>query len=351
MMVRILFLPSSTESLLIKRLLAYSALAMSSVVAAPASAQQTILNTSYDIARELFTDINPRFKADWKAKTGEDVNIEQSFAGTSRQAQSIIQGLKADIVTFNQVTDVDAIAQRGLLSRDWQSKFGNNSSPYFSTIAFLVRKGNPKNIKTWDDLVRDDVKVVFPNPKTSGNARYTYLGAWLYASEKFKGDEAQVKAFVGKLLKNVESFPTGGRGATVAFAQNNQGDAVLTFESEVNNISRSEEFKSHAFEVVVPPVSVLAEFPVAVVDKVVDEKGTRKVAEGYLNYLYEPKTQDLLGSYYYRVHDKDAVKKYADRLPEIKLINPQTELGSWDEIQKKHFASGGILDQLLAAGR
>ncbi|RYF56868.1 MAG: sulfate ABC transporter substrate-binding protein [Comamonadaceae bacterium] len=336
---------------MIKRLLAVSALALSSAAAAPALAQQTILNTSYDIARELFTDINPRFKADWKAQTGEDLTIEQSFAGSSRQAQSIIQGLKADVVTFNQITDVDAIAQRGLLARDWQTKFGNNSSPYFSTIAFLVRKGNPKNIKSWDDLVRDDVKVVFPNPKTSGNARYTYLGAWLYANEKFNGDEAKVKAFVGKLLKNVESFPTGGRGATVAFAQNNQGDAVLTFESEVNNIARGDEFKAQGFEVVVPPISVLAEFPVAIVDKVVDEKGTRKVAEAYLNYLYSPKTQDLLGSYYYRVHDKDAAKKYADRLPEIKLINPQTELGSWEAIQKTHFASGGVLDQLLATGR
>jgi len=336
---------------LIKRALALSALAVSSVLAAPALAQQTILNTSYDIARELFTDINPRFKADWKAQTGEDITIEQSFAGSSRQAQSIIQGLKADVVTFNQITDVDAIAQRNLLAKDWQSKFSNNASPYYSTIAFLVRQGNPKNIKTWDDLVRDDVKVVFPNPKTSGNARYTYLAAWLYASEKFNGDEEKVKAFVAKLLSNVESFPTGGRGATVAFAQNNQGDAVLTFESEVNNISRGDEFKSQGFEVVVPPVSVLAEFPVAVVDKVVDEKGTRKVAEGYLNYLYTPKIQDLLGSYYYRVHDKAAIAKYADRLPEIKLINPQTALGSWESIQKTHFASGGVLDQLLAKGR
>lgn len=336
---------------MIKRVLAVSALALSAVVPSAALAQQTLLNTSYDIARELFTDINPRFKADWKAKSGEDINIEQSFAGSSRQAQSIIQGLKADVVTFNQITDVDAIAQRGLLARDWQTKFSNNSSPYFSTIAFLVRKGNPKNIKTWDDLVRDDVKVVFPNPKTSGNARYTYLGAWLYASEKFGGDDAKTRAFVAKLLKNVESFPTGGRGATVAFAQNNQGDAVLTFESEVNNIARGEEFKAQGFEVVVPPVSVLAEFPVAVVDKVVDEKGTRKVAEAYLNYLYEPKTQDLLGSYYYRVHDKAAAAKYADRLPAIKLINPQTALGSWEDIQKTHFASGGVLDQLLASGR
>ena len=336
---------------MIKRVLATSVIALSTIAAAPAMAQQTILNTSYDIARELFTEINPLFQAHWKEKAGETINIEQSFAGSSRQAQSIIQGLKADVVTFNQITDVDAIAQRGLLNKDWQKQFDNNSSPYYSTIAFLVRKGNPKNIKSWEDLARDDVKLVFPNPKTSGNARYSYLGAWLYANEKFKGDEAQIKSFVGKILKNVESFPTGGRGATVAFAQNNQGDALLTFESEVNNIAKGEEFKSQEFEVVVPEVSVLAEFPVAVVDKVVEEKGTRKVAEAYLNYLYAEQIQNLLAGYYYRVHNADVVKKNADRFPAIKLINPQEVLGSWSDIQKTHFGSGGVLDQVLASGR
>lgn len=334
---------------MIKRILASSALLASEVLATPALAQQTILNTSYDIARELFTEINPLFQADYKVQTGQDITIEQSFAGSSRQAQSIIQGLKADVVTFNQITDVDAIAQRGLLDPAWQKRFANNSSPYYSTIAFLVRKGNPKNIKTWDDLVREDVKLVFPNPKTSGNARYSYLGAWLYANEKFKGDEAQVKAFVARVLKNVESFPTGGRGATVAFAQNNQGDALLTFESEVNNIARGEEFKAQGFEVVVPPVSVLAEFPVAVVDKVVEEKGTRKTAEAYLNYLYTPKIQKLLASYSYRVHNPEVAK--TSDLPGIRMINPQTALGDWAGIQKRHFGSGGVLDELLASGR
>lgn len=339
------------EKYVIKRILALSALAVSAVTAAPASAQQTILNTSYDIARELFTAINPKFQADWKAKSGQDLNIEQSFAGSSRQAQAILQGLKADVVTFNQITDVDTLAQRGLIKKDWQKAFPNNSSPYYSTIAFLVRKGNPKQIKTWDDLTRDDVKLVFPNPKTSGNARYSYLGAWLYANEKFGGDDAKNRAFVGKLLKNVESFPTGGRGATVAFAQNNQGDALLTFESEVNNIAASDEFKALGLEVVVPPVSVLAEFPVAVVDRVADEKGTRKVAEAYLTYLYSPEIQKLLASFYYRVHDKAVVQDTAKQFPAIKLINPQDVLGSWDDISKAHFASGGVLDQLLAQGR
>ncbi|WP_395757785.1 thiosulfate ABC transporter substrate-binding protein CysP [Achromobacter sp. EB05] len=338
---------------MLKRLLA-SALMLTALAASAAQAQQApqaLLNTSYDIARELFAAINPKFQADWKARTGQDVTIEQSFAGTSRQAQSIIQGLKADVVTFNQVPDVDILAQNKLLAADWQKKFANNSSPYYSTIAFLVRKGNPKNIKTWDDLVRDDVKLVFPNPKTSGNARYSYLGAWLYANEKFKGDDAQTRAFVGKLLKNVESFPTGGRGATVAFAQNNQGDALLTFESEVNNIAKGDEFKAQGFEVVVPPVSVLAEFPVAVVDKVADEKGTRKVAEAYLQFQYSPAIQKLLTDFNYRVHDPEAVKAAASRFPSIRLINPQDVLGSWDQITKTHFAANGVLDQLLGAGR
>jgi sulfate transport system substrate-binding protein len=328
-----------------------AAFSLAATVAGPAAQaqqQQTLLNSSYDVARELFEAINPKFQADWKAKTGGAVKIEQSFGGTSRQAQAILQGLKADTVTFNQVPDVDVLAKRGLVAKDWQTHFPNNSSPYYSTIAFLVRKGNPKHIKTWDDLVRDDVKVVFPNPKTSGNARYTYLAAWLYALEKFKGDDASTRRFVGKLLHNVESFPTGGRGATIAFAQNNQGDAVLTFESEVNNIARSDEFKSLGLEVVVPPVSVLAEFPVAVVDKVADEKGTRKLAEAYLQFQYSPEIQKLLAGFYYRVRDPAVAKAYAAQFPEVRLIDPTEVLGSWDVIEKTHFASGGVLDQLLA---
>lgn len=333
---------------MIKRLLATSLAATLMLGAGAASAQQNLLNSSYDVARELFTAINPQFVEYWKQKTGETVNIEQSFGGTSRQAQAIIQGLKADTVTFNQVPDVDILAKRGLLAKDWQKRFPDNSSPYYSTIAFLVRKGNPKHIQGWDDLVRDDVKVVFPNPKTSGNARYTYLAAWLYAQKKFNGDEAKTRAFVGKLLHNVESFPTGGRGATVAFAQNNQGDAVLTFESEVRNIAASEEFKPLGLEVVVPKTSVLAEFPVAVVDKVVDAKGTRKLAEAYLQYQYSPEIQKLLASYNYRVRDPEVVKANANRFPQVELLDPQQLLGGWDKIQDTHFKGGGVLDQLLA---
>jgi len=311
-------------------------------------AQTTLLNASYDIARETFAAINPVFIEHWKRTTGKDIKIDQSFAGSSRQAQDIIQGKKADTVTFNQVTDIEFLAQRGAVAKDWASKFPNNSSPYYSTMGFLVRKGNPKNISTWDDLVRDDVKVVFPNPKTSGNARYTYLGAWLYAHEKFNGDEAKIRAFVGKLLSNVENFPTGGRGATVAFAQNGQGDALLTFETEVINIANGADFKAQGLEVVIPPVSVLAEFPVAVVDKVVDQKGTRGQATAYLDYLYSKEIQQLLTTFNYRVHHPEVLKETAGKLAQVRLINPNEVLGSWQAIQQKHFASGGVLDQLLA---
>jgi sulfate transport system substrate-binding protein len=314
-----------------------------------AQAQQTtILNASYDVARELFAVINPKFQEHWKKQTGETLKIDQSFAGTSRQAQDIIQGKKVDTVTFNQVIDIDILAKRNLVSKDWQKAFPNNSSPYYSTIGFLVRKGNPKNIKSWEDLAREDVKLVFPNPKTSGNARYTYLGAWLFANEKFKGDEAKIKAFVGKILHNVTNFPTGGRGATVAFANNGQGDALLSFESEVINIANSEEFKKDGYEVVIPEVSVLAEFPVAVVDKVVDEKGTRKVATAYLEFEYSREVQLILSTFNLRVHHPDLKKVIDDRFAKVRLIDPTKVLGSWENIQQTQFASGGILDQLLA---
>lgn len=318
----------------------------------PASAKETkLLNASYDIARELFAAINPEFQKHWKDKTGADIVIEQSHAGTSRQAQAIIQGLKADTVTFNQVTDIEALANRGLVAKDWKTRFPNNASPYYSTIAFLVRKGNPKNIQSWDDLVRDDVRLVFPNPKTSGNARYTYLGAWLFAHKEFSGDEAQIRDFVGSLLHNVDTFPTGGRGATVAFAQNDQGDVLLTFESEVVNIANGDEFKDLELEVVVPPVSVLAEFPVAVVDKVVDARGSREAATEFLNFQYTEPIQRLLTTFNYRVHDEAAREAAADQFPPVELINPETVLGPWASIQEEHFSSNGILDQLLARKR
>lgn len=321
--------------------------ALAGVIASlPAHAAEAdrLLNASYDIARELFAEYNPLFEKHWQQEHGQKITVEQSHAGTSRQAQAIMQGLKADVVTFNQVTDIDVLANRGFVNKNWQEQFPNNASPYYSTIAFLVRKGNPKNIQSWEDLVREDVKVVFPNPKTSGNARYSYLGAWLYANEQFQGDDTKTKDFVQKLLANVESFPTGGRGATVAFATNNQGDALLTFESEVINIANGDEFKDQGFEIVVPPVSVLAEFPVAVVEKVTEKQKSTELAKAYLNYLYATPAQELLSRYNYRVHDE----KVSSQLPEVRLISPTDVLGDWDTIQKTHFAAGGILDQLLA---
>ncbi|MBQ56452.1 MAG: thiosulfate transporter subunit [Pseudomonadaceae bacterium] len=337
---------------MLKKLLLASLISTSLLSSVSALADdKPILNASYDIARELFAEINPKFLAKWKAETGKELKIDQSFAGSSRQAQDIIQGKKVDTVTFNQVTDVDILAKRGLVRKDWAQQFPNNSSPYYSTTAFLVRKGNPKNIKNWDDLARSDVKLVFPNPKTSGNARYSYLGAWLYANEKFAGDEAKIKSFVGKILHNVQNFPTGGRAATIAFAQNGQGDVLLTFESEVVNIANGEEFKSGEYEIVVPPVSVLAEFPVAIVDKVVDSKGTRDVAKAYLDFQYSKDIQQLLTTYNYRVHNPEVVKATADQFPQVRLINPTEVLGSWDNITAKHFDANGVLDQLLAEGR
>ncbi len=316
---------------------------------ADAPQEQTIMNATYDVGRELFSRINPLFIEHWKKQTGATLKIDQSFGGTSRQAQDIIQGKKADTVTFNQVTDVDILARRKLVAQNWQQQFPNNSSPYYSTIAFMVRKGNPKNIRNWDDLARSDVKLVFPNPKTSGNARYSYLGAWIFATEKFAGDEEAVRNFIGSFLGNVENFPTGGRGATVAFAQHGQGDVLLTFESEIKNIIAGDEFKAQGFELVVPPVSVLAEFPVALVDKVVDAKGTRAVAKAYLDFQYSKEVQQLLAEHNLRVHNPEVAAANAGRFVRARLVDPGTLQGGWDAIQKTHFASGGTLDQLLAS--
>ena len=311
-----------------------------------ANAAQEILNTSYDVSRELFVTINPKFQQYWKEKTGEDINIQQSHAGSSAQAAAILQGLKADVVTFNQSTDVDVLYQKGnFVSPDWRKKFPNNASPFYSTTAFLVRKGNPKNIKDWGDLARSDVKLVFPNPKTSGNARYTYLAAWIYANEAFKGDEKKIKEFVGKVLGNVVVFDTGGRGATTSFVDRAQGDVLLTFESEVNLIRK--EYGTDKYETVVPKISVLAEFPVAVVEPVTKAKGTEKVATEYLNYLYSPAAQDVLASFFYRIHDDKVKAAYVKQFPELKLVSVESVFGSWKDVNDKHFATGGILDQLL----
>lgn len=325
-------------------------IASTSLFAGVAQAQTSILNASYDIARELFQQINPVFQEQWKEQKGEEVEVKQSHAGSSRQAQSIMQGLKADVVTFNQVTDVQILHDRGkLIPADWQQKLPNNSSPYYSTMAYLVRKGNPKNIQNWDDLARPDVKLVFPNPKTSGNGRYTYLAAWLYANKAFNGDEAKIKDLVGKLLSNVVVFDTGGRAATVSFVERGLGDVLITFESEVNLIRK--EYGEDKYEVVVPKASILAEFPVAVVEKVAESRGTTEVANAYLDFLYQPKAQRILAENFYRVHDPKVKEEFANQFPEVDLISVESVFGSWDEAMNQHFNNGGVLDQLLRNAR
>jgi sulfate transport system substrate-binding protein len=331
----------------IKNTVLASVLSITALLCVPAKAEDTILNASYDVSRELFEAVNPLFQKQWKSKTGKDITINQSHAGSSKQAQSILQGLKADVVTFNQITDVKVLHDKGnLIAADWQKRLPNASSPFYSTTAFLVRKGNPKHIKNWDDLARADVKLVFPNPKTSGNGRYTYLAAWLFADQKFNHDNAKTREFVQTFLRNVAVFDTGGRAATVTFAEREIGDVLLSFESEVKSISK--EYGADKFDVVVPPVSVLAEFPVAVVDNVVDERGTREVATEYLKFLYTPAAQDAIAALNYRVYDPAVAKKYAAQLPELKLLNIENLLGPWEKIQKTHFDNNAIFDQLVA---
>ncbi|ODQ01580.1 MULTISPECIES: thiosulfate ABC transporter substrate-binding protein CysP [Salinivibrio] len=325
--------------------LALSALLATS--AAPVSAaEQTLLNSSYDIARELFADYNPLFAAHWQEKTGESVTIKQSHGGSSAQARAIMQGLQADVVTFNQVTDVQVLYDRGkLIDKNWKENFPNSSSPYYSTTAFLVRKGNPKNIENWDDLAKDDVASVFPNPKTSGNARYTYLAALGYAQKAFgKDNTEQQDQFLKQLLANVAVFDTGGRGATTSFVERGIGDVLVTFESEVNNIRQ--QYGSDKYDIVVPKTSILAEFPVAVVERNAKRNGTTELATEYLSYLYSEKAQRLLADFNYRVHHPDVVKDNADRFPEVELLTVEAIAGSWDQAMKTHFASGGKLDQL-----
>ena len=332
-----------------KKIILYAAVALG-LGAVPVQAQQPteILNVSYDIARELYEQVNKAFVADWKAKNGEDLTVNQSHAGSSKQARSILEGLEADVVTFNQVTDVQVLHDKGdLIPADWQTRLPNNSSPYYSFPAFLVREGNPKGIKNWDDLAREDVKVVFPNPKTSGNARYTYLAATAYANEAFKGDQDKVHEFIVKIFKNVPVFDTGGRGATTTFAERGIGDVLVTFEAETRGTEKV--LGADKYDVVVPEVSLLAEFPVTVVDKVVDKRGSRKIAEAYLDYLYSPEGQEILAQNFNRVHDKDVIAKHKDIYPDVRLVTVEDAFGGWDKVQKEHFAEGGVLDKLFTA--
>ena len=320
------------------------------IAAAPARAADApvsdILNVSYDISRELYAKLNTLYKEERAAKGLPALEVKQSHGGSSKQARSILEGLPADVVTFNQVPDVQVLADKGFVAADWAKKFPNDASPYYSLPAFLVRKGNPKNIKSWDDLVRADVQVVFPNPKTSGNARYTYLAAYAYALESSGGNADKAKDFVGKLLANVPVFDTGGRAATTTFVERGTGDVLVTFEAEVRGIQQ--EFGADRFDAVVPPVSLLADFPVAVVDKVADRRGSRAESTAYLTFLYSKSAQDVLAQTYNRVRDPDVVAKYKAQFPEVRLLTIDS-LGGWAAVNKAHFAEGALLDQVFVA--
>ena len=315
--------------------------------AAAAAGPTTLLNVSYDVTRELYRDINPAFAASWKKQTGGDVTINQSHGGSSKQARAVIDGLPADVVTMNQALDIDAIAGAGLLPQDWAGRLPNRSVPFTSTILFLVREGNPKNIHDWADLVRPGVVPIIPNPKTSGNGRYSYLAAWAYALERGKGDEAAARAFVGKLFRAVPVLDTGGRGATTTFAQHGIGDVLLTFENEVSLAGA--EVKAGGFVTVVPSISVLAEIPVAVVDKVVARKGTTAVATAYAQFLFSDQAQEIGARHAFRPVSAAVKAKTASQFPTLELV-PVDQLGGWAALQKKHFSDGGLFDQLYGAG-
>ncbi|HRO11146.1 thiosulfate ABC transporter substrate-binding protein CysP [Amaricoccus sp.] len=325
------------------------ALAIGVATFAPAAHAEvdTILNVSYDIGRELYAAIDEQFSADWQAEHGAPLQVDQSHAGSSKQARAVVEGLQADVVTFNQVTDVQFLADNGFVAADWAERLPNNASPYYSLPAFVVRAGNPKGIDDWDDLARDDVQVVFPNPKTSGNGRYTYLAARAWAGEAFGGDEAKVTEYLQKVFANVPVFDTGGRAATTTFAERGIGDVLITFEAELAAIAR--QYGADKVQPVVPPTSLLAEFPVAVVDKVVDARGSRDVAEAYLDYLYQPKAQEIIVGFGNRVNDEAVMAAHADQFPPVRLFSVDETFGGWAKVGEEHFAEGGKLDEVFVA--
>lgn len=309
--------------------------------AAPVLAQPAdILNASYDIARELFEAENAAYAA-----SGATVTVNQSHAGTSTQARAILEGLAADVVTFNQVTDIAKLVEGGFVSADWASEFPNNASPFYSFPSFLVRAGNPKGISDWGDLAADGVQVIFPNPKTSGNGRYTYLAARAWATDEYAGDEAQIEAFLTKLFSNVPVFETGGRAATTAFTERELGDVLVTFEAET--LSVRNQLGADKYETVTPSVSFLSEFPVAIVDKVVDSRGSRELAKAYLDFLFTPEGQEVAASNFHRVIDETVAAAHAADFPEVRLVTVEDAFGGWDKVSQEHFAEGGLLDRVF----
>lgn len=324
----------------------YLKILLASTLAISATAKDIkFLNVSYDPTRELYVEYNAAFAKYWQAKTGDTLNIQQSHGGSGKQAQSVINGLEADVVTLALAYDIDAIAtQARLLPTDWQKRLPNNSTPYTSTIVFLVRKGNPKNIKDWNDLVQPGVSVITPNPKTSGGARWTYLAAYAYALEKNNKDDAAARDFIKKLYKNVPVLDSGARGSTVTFAQRQIGDVLLAWENEAHLALK--EFGTDKFDIVTPPFSILAEPPVAVVDKNAKRHKTVEVANEYLKYLYSEEGQEIAAKNFYRPRNEAVAKKYAAQFADLKLVTLESVFGSWANAQKTHFASGGVFDQI-----
>jgi len=326
-----------------KKFATFAAVAMTAF-SAGAAADTSLLNVSYDPTRELYEEYNASFVKYWKQKTGETITIKQSHGGSGKQARTVIDGLQADVVTLALAGDIDAISTNGkLLPVNWQSRLPHNSSPYTSTIVFLVRKGNPKGIKDWGDLTKPGVSVITPNPKTSGGARWNYLAAWAWALKQPGGSEATAKEYVRKLFKNVPVLDTGARGSTTTFVQREIGDVLLAWENEA--FLSIKELGPDKVQIVVPSLSILAEPPVTVVDKVVLHRGTREVAEEYLKYLYAPQSQELIARHYYRPINEQVAAKYAKQFPKLNLVTIQ-DFGGWATAQKVHFSDGGVFDQI-----
>ncbi|MFV0575257.1 MAG: sulfate ABC transporter substrate-binding protein [Vibrio sp.] len=303
----------------------------------------TLLNASYDPTRELYQEFNQAFSEYWKTQTGQDIKINQSHGGSGKQAISVINGMESDVVTLALAQDIDAIANSGKIVKNWQARLPNNSAPYSSTIVFLVRKGNPKDIRDWDDLTKENVEVITPNPKTSGGARWNYLAAWGYALNKSNNDETYAQQFVKSIYKNVKVLDTGARGSSNTFIERKMGDVLIAWENEA--LLAINKLKNHDVEIVIPSISILAEPTVSIVDKVVDKKGTRSIAEAYLNYLYSPVGQEIAAKNFYRPRDKNIAAEYANQFPDLNLFTID-KFSGWDTAQEKHFSQGGIFDQL-----
>jgi sulfate/thiosulfate-binding protein len=330
----------------------FRALAASIVAALALSAQAaevSLLNVSYDPTRELYQDVNQAFAKQWKASSGDDLKIRQSHGGSGKQARSIIDGLEADVATLALAYDIDALAERGLLARDWQKRLPHNSAPYTSTIVFLVRRGNPKGIKDWNDLARPGVSVITPNPKTSGGARWNHLAAWGYSLRQAGGNEAGARDFLARIYKNVPVLDSGARGATTTFVERGIGDVLIAWENEA--ILAIRELGPQKVEIVTPSQSIRAEPPVAVVNKVAQKRGTTRVAQAYLDFLYSDEGQEIVARHFYRPATDKAAKKYASQFPKLQLFTIADVAGDWTQAQKKHFADGGIFDQIYAPGR